>query len=367
MANPGKFKRLIQAGRDVALGKRNEYLRQRDQAQAERDEVRRQLGEAHGERNELRCQLDIALGERNELRRQLDVALGERNEFQRQLELLRITHAQHLTFKAAPPTPRSAQRSLFLATLPKSGTEFVSGAIRDATELVSPMAQWDEDLVRAYFSGYCNREDIYSTGVFVSERLLLAPFRQLTHGYLCVSHCAATHHNLCVLRDAGFERVSVLVRDPRDSTVSWTYHLRAMDPPMIEFNSLIQQLPPAYFAWPHETQLAFQVRTFLPAAVNWIEGWLRAATQAEPPVQIQLLSFDDLRRDPTALVESVLKFHRVGDYDLSKVAPPEPGKRHFREGKSGAWQEEFSAEDRQLAESLMGNRLESLFDRAAVS
>jgi len=35
MANPGKFKRLIQAGRDVALGKRNEYLRQRDQAQAE--------------------------------------------------------------------------------------------------------------------------------------------------------------------------------------------------------------------------------------------------------------------------------------------------------------------------------------------
>ena len=64
MANPAKFKRLIQAGRDVALGKRNEYLRQRDQAQAERDEVRRQLGEAHGERNELRRQLDIALGER---------------------------------------------------------------------------------------------------------------------------------------------------------------------------------------------------------------------------------------------------------------------------------------------------------------
>jgi hypothetical protein len=31
------------------------------------------------------------------------------------------------------------------------------------------MAQWDEDLVRAYFSGYCNREDIYSTGVFVSS------------------------------------------------------------------------------------------------------------------------------------------------------------------------------------------------------
>jgi hypothetical protein len=264
----------------------------------------------------------------------LDVALGERNEFQRQLELLRITHAQHLTFKAAPPTPRSSQRSLFLATLPKSGTEFVSGAIRDATELVSPMAQWDEDLVRAYFSGYCNREDIYSTGVFVSERLLLEPFRGLTHGYLCVSHCAATHHNLCVLRDAGFERVSVLVRDPRDSTVSWTYHLRAMDPPMIEFNSLIQQLPPAYFAWPHEAQLAFQVRTFLPAAVNWIESWVGAAAAGEQPVQLQIALFDELRSDPTALVESIFTFHGVEDYDLSNMRPPTPGERHFREGKS---------------------------------
>jgi hypothetical protein len=113
--------------------------------------------------------------------------------------------------------------------------------------------------------------------------------------------------------------------------------------------------------------LAFQVRTFLPAAVNWIEGWLNAATQAEPPVQVQFVSFDDLRRNPTALVESVLKFHQIRDYDLSKVQPPEPGKRHFRQGKSGVWREEFSEEDRQFAANLMGNRLESLFDRIAVS
>jgi uncharacterized coiled-coil DUF342 family protein len=91
MASLRKLKRLIQICRDVALGERNEYLRQRD--------------EAHSECNELRRQLDEAFGERNELRRQLDEALGERNEFRRQLELLRITHAQHLRFKTAPPAP----------------------------------------------------------------------------------------------------------------------------------------------------------------------------------------------------------------------------------------------------------------------
>ena len=76
--------------------------------------------------------------------------------------------------------------------------------------------------------------------MFVSERLLLDTLRRLTHGYLHQSHCGATYHNLCVLRDAGFERATVLVRDPRDSTVSWTHHLRAMGPGMVNFNSLIQ-------------------------------------------------------------------------------------------------------------------------------
>jgi hypothetical protein len=175
MASLRKLKRLIQICRDVALGERNEYLRQRDEAHSECNELRRQLDEAFGERNELRRQLDEALGERNELRRQLDEALGERNEFRRQLELLRITHAQHLRFKTAVPALHSPQRSLFIATLPKSGTEFVSGAIRDATDLISPMAQWDEDLVRAYFSGYCNREDIYSNRRFCVR----APFARI--------------------------------------------------------------------------------------------------------------------------------------------------------------------------------------------
>jgi hypothetical protein len=105
-----------------ALGERNEFLRQRDIALGERNEYLRQRDEALGEGNELRRQLDEALGERNELRRQLDEALGERNEFRRQLEQLRTKHAQHSKLETAvPDTPRSPQRSHFIATLPKSG------------------------------------------------------------------------------------------------------------------------------------------------------------------------------------------------------------------------------------------------------
>src|SRR5437870_472095 len=76
-------------------------------------------------------------------------------------------------------------------------------------------------------AGYHNRSDVASTGIFVSERLHLNGMQRLApKGYLSVSHCRATYHNLCVLRDASFGRASALIRDPRDATVSWTYHLR---------------------------------------------------------------------------------------------------------------------------------------------
>ena len=111
--------------------------------------------------------------------------------------------------------------------------------------------------------------------------------------------------------------------------------------------------------------LAFQVRTFLPAAVNWIESWVGAAAAGEQPLQLQVVLFDELRSDPTALVESILKFHRVEDYDLSKMQPPTPGERHFREGKSGSWDGAFSPADRDFAEALIGQRLQGMFRRVA--
>ena len=222
----------------------------------------------------------------------------------------------------------------------------------------------DETFMRSYLSGFCNREDIYSTGVFTSERLILEELRKLNpNGIVHASHCMATHHNVCTLHDAGFKRITVLVRDPRDSTVSWTYHLRApaMGEWMRNFNSLIQHLPSDYFARSHAEQLAFQVRTFLPAAVNWIESWLEASCSPDKdrPVEVQFVHFDDLRTDPNRMFERVLAFHGVTDFDLSKIQPAKAGARHFRRGETGTWRDEFSAADTAFADNLLNGRLQS--------
>jgi hypothetical protein len=264
------------------------------------------------------------------------------------------------------PSLRSGQNTIFVATLPKSGTEFIWGGIRDATELVAPDFLADRKFMREYFSGYCNRGDLPSTGVFNSERLLCDGLRRfLPYGYVIGSHAGATHHNIRTLQDAGFRRVTVLVRDPRDNTVSWTHHIRAMGPPVRNFNSFIQHLPADYYDWSHTIQLAFQVRTFLPAAVNWVESWLGAVAQGDGGLEIQIVYYDELRSNPTRMFERVFEFHELQGYDLSKIEPARPGVRHFRQGQHDSWRQEFSEADRAFADNLIGDRLERAFERAA--
>jgi hypothetical protein len=297
--------------------------------------------------------------------RQRDVAIGVGNELKRQLDIALTRAAQTVRRADIKPHPhRSPQNSIFLATLPKSGTEFIWGGIHDATALVMPPHLSDQDFMRSYLSGFCNREDVYSTGVFTSERLILDGLRQLSpNGIVHASHCMATYHNVYTLKEAGFKRITVLVRDPRDSTVSWTYHLRApaMGEQMRNFNSLIQHLPSDYFAWSHAQQLAFQVRTFLPAAVNWVESWIEASLSRETdhPLEIQFVHFNDLRTEPHRMFEKVLEFHGVTDYDLAKIQPSKAGTRHFRRGETGTWRDEFSDADRAFADNLLSGRLQS--------
>jgi Sulfotransferase domain len=306
--------------------------------------------------------------ERNAFLRQRDVAIGESNEFKRQLDVA-LTKAAQAVRRAdiKPHANRSPQNSIFIATLPKSGTEFIWGGIQDASGLTMPPPLSDETFMRSYLSGFCNREDIYSTGVFTSERLTLEELRKLNpNGIVHASHCMATHHNICTLNEAGFKRITVLVRDPRDSTVSWTYHLRApaMGERMRNFNSLIQHLPSDYFSRSHAEQLAFQVRTFLPAAVNWIESWLDASLSpdSDHPLEVQIVHFDDLRTDPHRMFERVFAFHRVTDYDLTKIQPAKAGTRHFRRGETGTWRTEFSAADTAFADNLLNGRLQSFLN-----
>ena len=333
-------------------------------AQFEQTEVTYQaeIARAQAERQEMQAHYDAKLaaldGQLEEVQR-LNLSLQKRLEADQRI----FDEFGRAYLGTASSIPRD---TIFFATLPKSGTEFLWHGIREATGLDMSESMFDENFMRGYLSGYCNREDVASTGLFTSERLSLKGIRQfLPSGYVLGAHAPATYHNIRVLQDAWIRHVTVLVRDPRDATVSWTHHVRAIGSNMRNFNSLAQHVPADYFNWPDDRQLAFQVRTFLPAAVNWIESWLGAVAESMSAPAILIVYFDELRRDPRRFFETMLTFHEQHDFDVSRIAEPTPGARHFRKGEHGQWREEFSRRDRTFADNLIGDRLIRAFAKAA--
>lgn len=351
----------IQRQLDIAVGELNEIRRQLDIALGERNETRRQLDIAVGEFNEIRGQLDIALGERNEIIRQHDIAIGERNSFTAQLkaaqeEISRL-RLRRATAPARAAAPQTSKKSILFASLPKSGTEYLWGGLRDATGMGRHPLSDNEDINRIYLSGYCDGTDMPSTGMFTSERFNVEPLREAMQvGCILGTHAPATYHNLCAIRDAGAETITVLTRDPRDSTVSWAHHLRKHGPELRNFNTLAMHLPLDYYDWDYERQIKYQIRTFLPAAVNWTESWLDAPSIV-PSVGIQFVKFTELTQESASTFARILEFHGINEFNLSKITVPTEGERNFRKGQSGEWASEFDDEDKTFSASLLSERL----------
>ena len=100
-------------------------------------------------------------------------------------------------------------------------------------------------------------------------------------------------------------------------------------------------------------QFAYQIRTFLPVTVNWVESWLDYYASPGREVEVLFVYYDELRREPLRYIRRITDFHGVRDVDESKIVVPEPGKMHFRKGEHGTWREEFTPADQRLADDLI--------------
>ncbi len=261
------------------------------------------------------------------------------------------------------------QPSLFFVTLPKSGTTYTWQTLAELTGLDTTPKTDDTPPWTAYWAG---REfgiaSLYSAGDFTSQMLRPeALSRFLPEGFLFGAHMLPSRHNMLALKEAGLSKVTVLLRDPRDATVSWVHHMQRMGPETRGYHSKIYGMPCDLWDWPHDRQMAFYVRVWLPLAVNWVEAWLEYYADPERDLDIQLLLFDDLKTAPRRYFERILAFHGNAARSWDPVKPPEPGKRHFRGGRHGDWSREFQWDDRALSDLLLADRLQRAYRRAAAA
>jgi len=160
------------------------------------------------------------------------------------------------------------------------------------------------------------------------------------------SHAPASRFNLGMIREAGFERFVLLVRDPRDALISWWHHL---DRELIKSNgwALAQDVADglrtaSYYSLSRDEQIDQLIRLTYPAFVRWIADWMNAIDSGL--VSCLIVRYEDFCRDQRSHVSKMLR------YFGSDAAPllPERGEQKIsdvtnqRRGVSGSHKDELT-------------------------
>lgn len=256
------------------------------------------------------------------------------------------------------------QKSIFFVTLPKSGTNFTWNVLSAVTGIPLPGWVTEGSLAGDMDEGMLDFST-YSTGDF-SAQFLLAEQLQRTWegGAVFGTHMPASTHNIRTLEQCGVDRLFVLMRDPRDATVSWAHHVRRAGAAHRRHISKFCHIPPQFYDWSDAEQMSFLVRTHLPQAVNWIESWLDCLAAEDRSLEILPLYYDELKQHPERYFQRIMEFCGV-EGELSRVPKPQKGVLHYRKGTHGQWRTDFSEADQHFASTLMGDRMKAAFARAA--
>lgn len=255
-------------------------------------------------------------------------------------------------------------KSIFFVTLPKSGTVYTWSTICNMTDFKMPefhtMEGWELYATGRDFS--CTQ--LYACGDFNTQLLRPSEMHHYMDGYFFGAHMQASYHNMTILEEAGFDRIVVLLRDPRDAFISWVHHLNNLGEKARNYHSKIYHIPRDYYHWSLEKQYDFQARSFLPAMINWVEGWLDYYASADRKIDVLFVYYDELKRNPLGYVKKILSFYDIENADYSKIPTIKQGQLHFRKGEHGQWQVELSPENQALADKLLEDRILSGFSMA---
>jgi Sulfotransferase domain len=134
------------------------------------------------------------------------------------------------------------------------------------------------------------------------------------------SYAPATPFNVAMIREAGFRRFVLLVRDPRDALLSWWYH---NDRSLHRENQWSLAMDVAdglrsreYLSSSREEQLQQLANLIYPAFIKWLTGW--ATTLRENCPEVMVLRFEDFRDDPRGHILRIIEHF---GYDVPVILP----------------------------------------------
>lgn len=214
-------------------------------------------------------------------------------------------------------------------TLPKSGSVFIASSL--AKGLGIP--------IRTISHGY------FPQDIVDQSRL-----RTLAQGNaLTQEHLDASPMNLQLLCRF-LDRMVLHVRDPRQSTLSWTHHLarlkREGQEDMLYF---VYPAPPRdYLELQLSAQIDWNLDHYLPACIRWLQDWLHAIDRLNG-VRILVTTYEEFLADQEAFIQRVLGFYDIPPERFTRQEVPKDLSTNFRKGDPEEWQQQFTVQQREKA------------------
>ena len=252
---------------------------------------------------------------------------------------------------------KSKINSMFLVSVPKSGTIYTWNMLSRITGLKIPLFEKMKN-----FSKQCDGID-YDHGVYSysdAYTTVLRPdlLKKYSYNYVVLSHMGASHNNVSILNEIGFKKVTVLLRDPKDALISWYYHCEKHH--NYKYYSKMYYHPKEYYDWDKKKKINHLIRSYYPIIINIIKSWLNEYFQNTN--NINLMFFDELKTNPEIYFNKIIKFHNlqiINDVDLSPIK----NKFHFRKGENKEWMKELSSEQIELCNSITGKDFTEQFNK----
>ena len=221
-----------------------------------------------------------------------------------------------------------AGRPVLIASMARSGTAYINNTFTQA-------------LGRPFFSIF---SATYPQEQLVATDLAAELARRRV---VCSDHFRPTPGTVAALTGAGFERVHVHLRDPRQATLSWLHHMddRFEDNPLIwsRYRGLLG-LPADYRERPRDAKLDWLAVHYYPSLIAWVRQWLDAEA-AGGAIEARIGEYQAFRDDPLAYLNLVARTFEPDDEiaaaDLPDRADPTV---HYRRADPEEWRRAFSKE-----------------------
>lgn len=212
--------------------------------------------------------------------------------------------------------------SIFVVTLPKSGTVFIAHSLRQTL-------------------GY-DQTAVLVTPTFPKNivwRAMADDF--MRGGLISSSHMQPDEENLRVIREAGIRKCVLHVRDPRAALASWfhfrnTYGLRSGEIERISQAEVA--MPQSFRDQAKPLQIDHYIETFYRPSLAWLEQWVDVAA-TDRDLDVLLLTHDELARDEAGYMKKIMGFYGL-DAPVSLVGKERS--THYRRGDNVAWREDLT-------------------------